>query len=60
MKYTKQHEGTEVYNARHGRGTITLVDQGVVHVQHERVRARYSAKDGDNGAGLKLHFFTRQ
>jgi hypothetical protein len=59
-KYLKKHVGTEVYCARHGKGVITLVEENIVHVQHANTRARYRASDGDNGAGVKLHFFARQ
>lgn len=60
MKFKPEHKGADVYNSRLGRGKITLIENGIVHVQHERGRARYQAKDGDNGAGQKLHFFGAQ
>lgn len=61
MKFKKKHiQKTQVYCARYGKGHITAIIDGVVHVQFSRTRARFSASDGDNGAGDKLHFFESQ
>lgn len=59
MKFQKEHiQKTQVYCAQHGKGRITAIIDDVVHVQFARTRARFSAIDGDNGAGQRLHFFT--
>ena len=61
MKFKKQHiQKAQVYCAKHGKGRITAIIDDVVHVQFSRARARFSAVDGDNGAGDKLHFFESQ
>ena len=61
MKFKKEHiQKTKVYCAKHGKGRITAIIDDVVHVQFSRTRARFSAADGDNGAGDKLHFFVSQ
>ena len=59
MKFKKEHiQKTLVYCAQHGKGRIVAITDGVVHVQFARTRGRFSASDGDNGAGQKLHFYS--
>ena len=59
MKFKKKHiQKAPVYCAQHGKGRIVAITEGVVHVQFARTRARFSAADGDNGAGQKLHFYS--
>lgn len=57
-KYLKKDKGLRVYSSKLGRGKITLIENGIVHVQFDNgKRARYDQVIGANAAGEMLHKF---